>query len=316
MHWGNPNDESVAAVSGGLYRRIWHLTGRTQLLLAGLSIAVAALAAAPLHFQREIVNGLTYGTSLDEVLALGAQYASVVLLTTVLKFFLQYRSALLGEAMVRRIRRRISSNYSRDRQGGAPSRRAPGTVVSMLTAEAEGVGHFVGEAIAAPLMQIGTLVSVLFYIGASEPMLGLFILAIVAPQVVIVGTVQKSVNDLVRRRLELLRKGADRTVDTDRIWPQETILETFDGVYDARRRIHILKLCSKSTLNALTALGTVGTLVLGGWLVLRGETDVGTVVAALSGLTRIARPWNDLIKFYRTLSTVRVRFELLTEKIG
>jgi hypothetical protein len=55
--------------------------------------------------------------------------------------------------------------------------------------------------------------------------------------------------------------------------------------------------------------------VLGGWLVLRGETDVGTVVAALTGLTRIDRPWNNLIKFYRSLSTVMVRYGLLVEAI-
>ena len=91
------------------------------------------------------------------------------------------------------------------------------------------------------------------------------------------------------------------------------MLGAFDGVFDARRRIHLLKLTLKSAINTFTALGTVGTLVLGGWLVLQGETDVGTVVAALSGLSRIARPWNDLITFYRTLSTVRVRFEYLEE---
>ena len=60
-------------------------------------------------------------------------------------------------------------------------------------------------------------------------------------------------------------------------------------------------------------LGVVGTLVLGGWLVLRGQTDVGTVVATLTGMARIDRPWNNLIKFYRTLGTVMVRYGLLAD---
>jgi ABC-type bacteriocin/lantibiotic exporter with double-glycine peptidase domain len=49
--------------------------------------------------------------------------------------------------------------------------------------------------------------------------------------------------------------------------------------------------------------------------VLRGKTDVGTVVAALSALTRMSRPWNNLIKFYRELSAIRVRFGLLSNVI-
>jgi hypothetical protein len=46
-----------------------------------------------------------------------------------------------------------------------------------------------------------------------------------------------------------------------------------------------------------------GPLFLGGWLVLKGRSDVGTVVASLTGLTRIEGPWRDLVSFFRTAST-------------
>ena len=39
--------------------------------------------------------------------------------------------------------------------------------------------------------------------------------------------------------------------------------------------------------------------------------DVGTVVAALSGLVRISPPWRELIAFYRNLNTVHVKYKLL-----
>jgi hypothetical protein len=35
------------------------------------------------------------------------------------------------------------------------------------------------------------------------------------------------------------------------------------------------------------------------------------VVAALSGLARISEPWLALIAFYRDLSVVRIKYELL-----
>jgi hypothetical protein len=46
----------------------------------------------------------------------------------------------------------------------------------MLAAEAESVGEFAGEAIADPLMQIATLISVLTFILASESWLGVLVL--------------------------------------------------------------------------------------------------------------------------------------------
>ena len=50
------------------------------------------------------------------------------------------------------------------------------------------------------------------------------------------------------------------------------------------------KLSAKFLLSVINGAGTVGVLMLGGWLVLQGKTDVGTVVAATSGLSRIQGP--------------------------
>lgn len=44
-----------------LYRAVWRVTGRQQPLLIGLSLLVAALAAAPLKFQQLVVNSLIEG---------------------------------------------------------------------------------------------------------------------------------------------------------------------------------------------------------------------------------------------------------------
>ncbi|MEO1275907.1 MAG: hypothetical protein AAFV96_11105, partial [Pseudomonadota bacterium] len=41
--------------------------------------------------------------------------------------------------------------------------------------------------------------------------------------------------------------------------------------------------------------------------------DVGSVVAATIGLSRLQQPWRQLVAFYRSLSIVRVKFELMRE---
>ena len=52
-----------------LYRAIWRVTARQQPVLIGLSLIVAALAAAPLIFQQLVVNSLVQGGDIDRVVA-------------------------------------------------------------------------------------------------------------------------------------------------------------------------------------------------------------------------------------------------------
>jgi len=286
-----------------LYKRIWIVSGRSQILLIVLSIAIAVLAAVPLKLQKEIVNGLTGSMQQRMLLILGAAYLGVLLLRNGLKFVLQYKSSLLSEGVIRRIRNRIYDEKGEETQRG--------TVVEMIASEAEEVGRFAGTAMAAPLMQLGTLVSVIGYIATSQPVLGAFMVAIVVPQAVIAVSVQQRINDRVAYRVKVLRRATHRIAAEAIERAGDAVRSDFDEIYEARRRVFLFKASSKLAMNVLTALGTAGILVLGGVLVIHGRTDVGTVVAALSGLARIAEPWRELIAFYRDLSVVRIKFELL-----
>ena len=58
-----------------------------------------------------------------------------------------------------------------------------------------------------------------------------------------------------------------------------------------------------------------GILFLGGSLVLDGSSDVGTVVASVTGLTRIEGPWRELVGFFRNASTVRVKYAMLVRSM-
>ena len=77
----------------------------------------------------------------------------------------------------------------------------------------------------------------------------------------------------------------------------------------------MFKLSTKFVLNVITGIGTIGILTLGGLMVLDGETSIGIVVAALSGLTRVTEPWRELISFYRSLSATRIKFDLLVSSL-
>jgi ABC-type bacteriocin/lantibiotic exporter with double-glycine peptidase domain len=299
----------------GLYRVIWRITGRQQILLIGLSVIVAALAAAPLKFQQLVINSLVEDGEVSRVAWLCAGFLGVTLLSAGLKFALNYRLSVVGEDIVLRIRERLYANYVSDVASGAPDAPKRGTLVTMLAAEAESVGAFAGSAIASPLVQLGTLTSVIAFILASQPLLGALALGVVVPQAVIVLTMQARINRRVRERVQALRDASDRISESDLQQVEAEVMADFREVFETRRRLFLLKLSSKFALSALSMAGVVGVLFLGGWLVLSDRSDVGTVVASLTGLTRIEGPWRELVSFFRNASTVRVKYAMLARSI-
>jgi carbonic anhydrase len=195
---------------------------------------------------------------------------------------------------------------------GAPKR---GTLVTMLAAEAESVGEFAGSAIAEPLMLLGTLISVITFILASQPWLGVLVLGVVLPQAAIVTALQGRLNQRVRERVQSLRDASDRISDSDLARVEPEVIADFRDVFETERRIFLLKLSAKFGLTSITGAGAVGILFLGGWLVLNGRSDVGTVMASLTGLARIEGPWRELVGFFRNASTVRVKYAMLVRAI-
>lgn len=298
-----------------LYRAIWRVTGRQQLVLIGLSVIVAALAAAPLKFQQLVINSLVEGGDIGRVAWLCGGLLGVTLLSATLKFVLNFRLSMLGERIVRLLRERLYANYVSDAAAGATAAPKRGTLVTMLAAEAESVGAFAGSAIASPLMQIGTLISVIAFIFASQPRLGMLALGIVVPQAAIVVAIQSRINQRVRERVQALRDASDRISESDLRRVEGEVIADFEAAFETRRKIFFLKLSSKFVLSAISVTGAVGVLFLGGWLVLNGRTDVGTVVASLTGLTRLERPWRELVSFFRSASTVRVQYAMLVQSI-
>lgn len=289
-----------------LYAAIWRVSGRRQVVLVLLSLAIAALAAVPLNFQKDIVNHLTSGDlALDKLWWMGAGMMAAILLSLLLKWISGYRSGVLGEDVIRLIRGRLLITRADDAH--IPT----GTLSTAISAEAEELGKFAGSAFSEPVVQIGTLISVIGFIASTQPGLGAIALAMIFPQVIAVLVTQRKVNELVAKRVHILRGATNKLTAEDIAAAQRAMLEDFDAIFETRRVMFVWKLSTKFFLSAVNGAGTVVVLMLGGWLVLEGRTDVGTVVAATAGLGRIQGPTAFLIAFYRQVSANRVKFELL-----
>lgn len=298
-----------------LYRAIWRASAGRQIILIVLSIAIAGLAAVPLEFQRDIINHLTSAdVTTDKLIYLGAGMMSVILLSLALKWLLSYRAGTLGEDLIRMIRQRLLLRASDINVSGETMRK--GTMTTAISAEAEELGKFAGGAFSDPVVQIGTLISVIGYISSTQPGLGMIAFSMIVPQIIIVLVSQRKVNVFVAERVRILR-GANDMLNVERINEIAREVEAqFDDIYETRRRMFIWKLSAKFLLSVINGAGTVGVLMLGGYLVLNGKTDVGTVVAATSGLSRIQGPTAFLIAFYRQVSANRIKYELMLELFG
>jgi ABC-type multidrug transport system fused ATPase/permease subunit len=294
-----------------LYRRIWTTTWRDQLILIVFSLLIAALAALPLQFQKTIINGLTDSMDRNRLVMLCAGYVGVIILSRGLRFAMDYRAALLSQNMIRKIRNRIYEERMTVGDGTTDKR---GAVVTMIASEAADLGRFAGEAIAEPLLHIGTLVSVIAFIASTEPYLGLLLLFLIFPQALIVLFLQKKVNQLVAKHLQLLRRATNRITEKAISITQQAVLDDFDEIFETQRNAFGLKLSMKFALNVLSGWGLVSVLFVGGLLLLEGHTDIGTVVASLTAFGRINEPWRALIGIYREASAVRVRYDLLVSR--
>ena len=193
-----------------LYRAILTVSWRRQLPLIALSVAVAALAAVPLSYQKAIVNDLSRAAgpeALDGLIRLCAEMAGLILLSLLLKWAVGYLSSITGEGVIRIIRRRLHALTFDDgvRRQDAPE---PGTLVTMVASEAEELGKFVGGAFSQPLLQLGTLASVIAFIAVSQPGLGLLAGGVIVPQAILVLLTQRQVNRLVADRARTLRRAS------------------------------------------------------------------------------------------------------------
>ena len=307
------------------YAYVWRSSASRQIILIILAAMAAVLAMAPLELQRHIINTLAGRETAERLAWLCGGYLIAALSLSGLKYTVNIKSAGLGEAMIRSLREQVFSSGSPSRSDETLDEAAKdksGTLVTMISTEAEAVGKFVGDCISTPVVQAGTLLSVLGYMLYTEPRLGLVVLLIAVPQVFIVPLIQRRINVQVRERVRTLRHAGDLVVDnTQRSRASASglsseVRKAFETIYGVRLRVFKLKFGLKFLVSGLQSVGVFTLLFAGGMLVLNGKTEIGIVVAFISGLDRVLDPWRELIAFVRSTSAAKVQFDLIEGTLG
>lgn len=282
-----------------------------QVGLAGLSVVVFAAGILPLELQRRIVNDAFRGGNARAILELALAYAAVALIAGGLKLVLNIYRGSVGENAVRWLRTALLDDFRAVPHGDRATRE--GIEVSLVLDEAEPIGGFVGECVSEPVLQGGILLGVFAYMVHLNPWMALMAFAMFSPQIVFVPLMQKAINRRVAFRIGLLRQVSigivvEPVAGAEAEAPQR---ERIQRIFALDMGIVRLKFTMNFLMNLLYHLGVAATLALGGYFVVRGRTEVGTVVAFIAGLGQINDPWGDLVNWFRDLKVTRTKYGMI-----
>jgi ABC-type multidrug transport system fused ATPase/permease subunit len=298
-----------------LFRLAWRLSGGDQVWLCVLAVSVALLDTAPIEVQRRLINHAIKESGLRSILTLVAVYAGLVLVQGLTKMVSNIYRSWVSEHAVRSLRSFINALPQPGGSEGADAVQQ-GTQISMIVAESEPIGAFVGEALSEPLLQAGIMVSVVGYLIYIQPLISLVLLGVYVPQTIFVPIMQRAINRRAQARIAILRQTSAGVLDDQtpqaNADPQEA---RFAKVFDLNIGVYKLKYSMNFLMNLSHQLGIAAILGAGGWLVVIGKTEIGTVVAFISGLGTVKDPWDDLVTWFQTMMVTRARYALLVKTL-
>lgn len=301
------------AIPNSIFGYVWQFSQHAQIWLCVGSVATFFLSLAPLELQRRIVNEALEERDLRALIYLCGAYAVTALVMGLIKRWLNVYRGIVSERATLQLRNQVHEIIEREHE--ADEKDKEGTTIAVAVAEVEPVGGFVGMAISEPLLQGGIMIFTFAYLVYIQPWMGLLSLVIFSPQFFFVPYMQAAINRRAAIRIKIIRRvGAQLIAEYEEPegWRDGRIYaRKVKTVLELNVQIFRLKFSMNFYMNSLHHLGIVGVLLVGGWFVVEGRTDPGTILAFISGLAQLKEPWSDLVNYYREATTAQVKYRLV-----
>ena len=323
-----------------IYRYILRHSARQQVALTLMAAASFPFLYAFYELPKLIVNeailaettvfpvelaGTVLGQT-DYLFLLSAAFLLLVVFNQGFKYAINVYRGRTGERMLRRLRFDL---YARVLRFPLPAFRktSQGEVIQMVTAEVEPLGGFVGDAFSLPAFQGGTLAVILAFLLIQNPYMALAAIALYPLQLWLIPRLQRRVNALGKERVRLVRRLSDRIGETisgvQEIHANDTSalhLAAFSGqlgdIFAVRLRIYVRKFVIKFLNNSINQLGPFCFYSIGGWLVIDGTLEVGTLMAAIAAHKDLAAPWKELLGYYQRREDARIKYAAVIEQFA
>jgi len=314
-------DRSI--VKRSLFSWVFDGNLRWQVLLLAIIAVTVFTRVLPLELQKRIVNQAISLRKVDLLLTYCAYYLAAVLLSSACKYLINVMETHIAQQSLARMRNALYNHiitlplsFFRNTQ--------PGTVVNAIANELAVPSNFVGSAISTPVSNVLTLLAFAGYLIWLNPLLAVVSLSIYPAAMIVLPFLQKRANTANQQRVDLARTFAGR------------IAESIDGVHEIHgngayriemakfsrlveqlRKIRVVwslyRFAVKSTNNFFTSLGPFLVFILGGYLTIKGQLELGSLVAFLSAQEKLYDPWKELIEFYQVYQDGHVTYDRTME---
>jgi ABC-type multidrug transport system fused ATPase/permease subunit len=313
----------IPVVRRSIYSWVFAGNLKLQLILMGIIVITVATRVLPLEMQKRIVNEAINLRKIDLLLMYCGYYLAAVVLANLLKYAINVIETLIAQRTTARMRqdlyRHILSlplSFFRNTQ--------PGFVVNALVSELTLPGNFAGMAVAAPVTNILTLLAFAGYLFSLNPLLAGVSFSIYPIIVMLVPVLQKRANRANKKRVDVGRKLSSRIAESISGIHEihgnsayEIEQHKYDGLVEKLLRVRIVwslfRFGVKSANNLFVSLGPFIVFILGGYLTIKGQLELGALVAFLSAQEKLYDPWKELIEFYQVFQDGSVTYNRTME---
>ena len=271
----------------------------------------------------ELFSGFTLDRW-DSLVALSLVFLLLVVINGLFKFYINLFKGRLGERMLRRLRFELIervlrfpiSYFKRVKQS---------EVASMVKDEVEPIGGFVGEAFVTPAFLGGQALTAMAFIMLQSFWLGLIAGGIVAVQAILIPRLRRRLIELGRQRQLTARQLAGKVgelvdgiaavhVNDTSNFERADISARLGHIFAIRYELFQRKFFVKFLNNFLAQVTPFVFYLLGGYLTLTGQMDIGQLVAVIAAYKDLPAPIKDLINWDQQRLDVQVKYTAVVEQ--
>jgi ABC-type multidrug transport system fused ATPase/permease subunit len=318
-----------------IFRFVLRFSRKEQIRLLLMTLAAFPFLYLSLDLPKTIINEAIsgdifpvdfLGQSFEQIpylMILCVSFLALVLVNGAFKYVVNVYRGVVGERMLRRLRYQLFERILR-----FPPQQfrklSQGEIVSMITSETEAIGGYIGDSIALPAFQGGTLLTILVFMFMQDVVLGFAAIALYPLQGWLIPKFQRKLNLLKKERVFAVRKLSERigevvngvrethTHDTSQ-YELADYSQRVGEVFVIRLQIYKQKFLIKFLNNFIAQITPFFFYSIGGYLVIADSLSFGALVAVLAAYKDLSAPWKELLNYYQVKEDARIKYELLLE---
>ncbi|OKH88818.1 ABC transporter transmembrane domain-containing protein [Thalassospira sp. TSL5-1] len=319
-----------------VFAYIWRHSRFQQIVLLIITVLSFPFLYYSLDLPKMIVNKAIGGAGepfdilgielnqVEYLFSLSGIFLALVFINGGFKYLINVYTGVMAERLLRRMRYIL---YERILRFPLPHFRktSQGEIVSMITAEAEPLGGFFGEAFSLPVYQGGILITISAFIFIQDPLMGLAAVSFYPLQGYIIPKLQRRVNQLGKDRVQNIRRLSEHIGDTvsgatdirahnTQGYELMRYTQRMGRIFEIRKEIYFRKFFIKFLNNFIAQITPFFFYSIGGYLVIQGDLSFGALVAALAAYKDMSAPWKELLAYYQRLADAHIKYDQLYEQ--